>query len=277
MSTMLIYSHLPKRGCLGVITMTHVESERVAVISTSDMRKTFSQIKFELTNKKIGSRVNHLILEATKASPVWRFAFEHFPSRELSLSHRRLLYDMYFKEGKLLSLQANGTRIACYTITDKVSGKFYIGSTGNLYSRLSSHRGRLLKGTHRNKLMQSLHDSGAEWVYDWTEFDSVDAANKAELDAISSNQDNPKCINIAIVNTKGVLDTSLRCDNSHELKKYRKDNAGELNKKKRKRCIIGGDEYPSVREAARQLSTSQAALSWRINSVNFPDYYYKEP
>lgn len=46
-----------------------------------------------------------------------------------------------------------------YAICHPNSGKAYVGSTGNLYTRISQHRRNLIDGRHRNVDLQNAYDS----------------------------------------------------------------------------------------------------------------------
>jgi len=49
-----------------------------------------------------------------------------------------------------------------YVITDRVSGKFYIGSSVNVRRRAMQHQYRLEKLTHANPILQAIWNSGAD-------------------------------------------------------------------------------------------------------------------
>lgn len=53
-----------------------------------------------------------------------------------------------------------------YHITNMVNGKRYVGSSKNLYQRLSSHRAYLRKGVHQNSYLQNSWNKHGEEAFD---------------------------------------------------------------------------------------------------------------
>ena len=56
---------------------------------------------------------------------------------------------------------------AVYFITDKETGKSYVGSTSNIQDRIKYHRNRLNKNIHNNKELQAAYNNnpGLEVIY----------------------------------------------------------------------------------------------------------------
>jgi len=91
--------------------------------------------------------------------------------------------------------------IAVYEIRNTVSGKFYIGSSANLYERWRTHKNKLRAGTHPNpKLQASWNKHGeAAFVFIKTaEFDSIDDMCACEEGLINAHIANPLCCNLSL-------------------------------------------------------------------------------
>jgi group I intron endonuclease len=70
--------------------------------------------------------------------------------------------------------------VASYTITDRASGVFYVGSTKDLRSRLTLHRSFLLRGNHHCKRLQEQFVSWDGLDIEYVVHDSVEEAQAAE-------------------------------------------------------------------------------------------------
>lgn len=83
----------------------------------------------------------------------------------------------------------------CYIINHIASGKFYIGSTVNLYERFHVHQSHLRSGIHKNRVLQSLFDECPDLHLEFVTTIDRDAAyviEQSELDIFIGHE---KCIN----------------------------------------------------------------------------------
>ena len=90
--------------------------------------------------------------------------------------------------------------IAVYEIRNTISGKFYIGSSGNLYERWRTHRTKLRKRTHPNPKLQSSWSKHGESAFAFVklaEFDCTVAMGIAEEALINELFEDPLCCNLS--------------------------------------------------------------------------------
>lgn len=83
-----------------------------------------------------------------------------------------------------------------YTITHLPTGKFYIGSTGNVSSRISQHVSELIRGKHGNHLLQKVVKSETEIEVTAIYTDSADKAQQAEQELLDLYHGHDNCCNI---------------------------------------------------------------------------------
>jgi len=91
--------------------------------------------------------------------------------------------------------------IAVYEIRNTVSGKFYIGSSANLYERWRTHKNKLRAGTHPNPKLQaswSKHGEEAFVFIKTAEFDSVVDMGACEEGLIRTHITDPLCCNLSL-------------------------------------------------------------------------------
>lgn len=90
--------------------------------------------------------------------------------------------------------------MAVYQIRNVVSGKFYIGSTGNLYERWRKHKNKLRAGTHPNSKLQASWNKHGEDAFKFElleEFSSIAAMEKAEQALLDAHLGTSACYNLA--------------------------------------------------------------------------------
>lgn len=91
---------------------------------------------------------------------------------------------------------ANKAHPAQYTITHVASGKYYIGSTGNMERRRWDQMKTLNAGCHSNPNLRELYTPGDELVFDVNPVESREAAFEAEQRLLDSKQSDPKLLNV---------------------------------------------------------------------------------
>ena len=86
---------------------------------------------------------------------------------------------------------------AVYQIEDTVSGKFYIGATGDITTRLNEHVRDLENNQHNNKNLQETYNNNeTSIVINILPIDTVETAFLLEKQLIKENKDNPDLLNI---------------------------------------------------------------------------------
>lgn len=105
--------------------------------------------------------------------------------------------------------------IGAYLLTDKKTGKFYVGSSGELKKRLKRHFTELEKKIHHNPRLQKLWSEGAEIVTTVLPTDTREEAYLLEQDVISKFKDSDKMLNISLGVSGG--DNLTRNDNREEI------------------------------------------------------------
>lgn len=85
--------------------------------------------------------------------------------------------------------------IASYTVRDRVTGYYYIGSTVKLSKRLRDHRYELAKGIHYNRKLQLNYCSWDNYDIFFTLHDTIEQARAMEQENIDKHYNDPMCCN----------------------------------------------------------------------------------
>ncbi|MNV33450.1 NUMOD3 motif (2 copies) [compost metagenome] len=80
--------------------------------------------------------------------------------------------------------------VASYTITDRSSGVFYVGSTKDLRNRLTLHKSFLLRGVHHCKRLQAQFVAWEDLDIEYTLHDSVEEAQAVEQAILEAKHPN---------------------------------------------------------------------------------------
>jgi hypothetical protein len=83
----------------------------------------------------------------------------------------------------------------CYILNHISSGKFYIGSTVNLYERFHVHLSHLRAGIHKNHQLQSLYDDDQDIHIEFVTTPDRDAAYIIEQSELDLHVGHPDCLN----------------------------------------------------------------------------------
>lgn len=87
-------------------------------------------------------------------------------------------------------------RPGCYILTHVESGKFYIGSTGNLYERHHVHMSHLYSGIHKNLQLQELFDSDDYCLMEHLLTADREIAYQLEQTELDRWIGHPDCLNV---------------------------------------------------------------------------------
>jgi len=90
---------------------------------------------------------------------------------------------------------------AAYVLTDVVTGMFYVGSTGNLSARLSSHRSKLNRGVHDNHIFQRSYSGWHNIQIEYVEYSTLDSARRHEQSLLDFHAGDPLFANIGTGST----------------------------------------------------------------------------
>lgn len=86
--------------------------------------------------------------------------------------------------------------IGIYVITDKRTGKFYVGSSQDLRKRIERHFNELKDNKHHNKTFQDLWNKGGDFFASELELNNREEAYELEQELITKNINNVLLINI---------------------------------------------------------------------------------
>lgn len=86
---------------------------------------------------------------------------------------------------------------AAYALHHDKSGKVYVGSTGNLYARMSQHRTDLKRGVHRNPNLQAAFDDDPKFSMSYVETESKEQAVEIEQHLLSTHHSSGRLLNVA--------------------------------------------------------------------------------
>jgi group I intron endonuclease len=106
-------------------------------------------------------------------------------------------------------------RTGVYTLTDIVSGKFYVGSSQDAEMRVRRHFRELRLKSHRNDLLQKLWDSGAKIVPVYYPTETREDAYELEQDFLDRYKDSDLLLNICLTAKGG--DNLTRHPNRDEI------------------------------------------------------------
>lgn len=87
-----------------------------------------------------------------------------------------------------------------YQIRNLVSGKFYIGSSSNIYKRWEVHKRRLRNGDHHSPKLQASWNKHGEELFKFdilVKCDSIEDMEAREQALIESHYNNPLCCNVS--------------------------------------------------------------------------------
>lgn len=95
-----------------------------------------------------------------------------------------------------------------YVIHHTQTGRFYVGSAGNVPERLSTHRNRLRSGTHENRHLQAAYNDSADLTFTTMLTTSRETAFDREQATLDFFRGSPALFNIGVedvrVPSKGV-------------------------------------------------------------------------
>lgn len=194
---------------------------------------------------------------------------------------------------------SEGKKVAgAYMLTHVLSGRFYIGSSSNLYFRTKYHEHKLRVGTHEVTALQSDYNQDSDIVFKYWITDTEEQARRTEEELVSFYWTDVNLYNQAYL-IPGVgrrFTEEQRQEHSARLKNIpRSDEAKErmavaqrLSWKKGNRTWtegggkakrpveINGKIYASISEAARQLDLIHMTVLKRVQSTShkFQEWKY---
>ncbi|MNN29467.1 GIY-YIG catalytic domain protein [compost metagenome] len=86
---------------------------------------------------------------------------------------------------------------AAYALHHDKSGRTYVGSTGNLYARMSQHRTDLKRGVHKNPNLQEAFNDDPKFSMSFMATESKEQAVEIEQHLITTHHSSGRLLNIA--------------------------------------------------------------------------------
>lgn len=86
---------------------------------------------------------------------------------------------------------------AAYVIKNETKDLFYIGSSANIKHRLGAHRWGIKNNKHHNVRFRESYEEGDHITVTLYIASNVEETREMELELITLNKNNPKCVNIA--------------------------------------------------------------------------------
>lgn len=83
-----------------------------------------------------------------------------------------------------------------YIITHEPTGRFYVGSTTDLYFRIASHKSELNRGMHGNRNLQEVYTRPEDLQITVVPAETLDSVRDAEQELLDLFLPNPLCCNI---------------------------------------------------------------------------------
>lgn len=178
-------------------------------------------------------------------------------------------------------------QIGIYVITHVLTGRFYIGSTGNYPQRKSQHLTLLNSNSHNAAKLQEAFNSDPDltWFF-WPTTDRLTAA-QSEMERLSAHWGEPLLCNTFLSSKHGLREKSpelrrhlatlatgrLHSKETKEqmsLRRRGRPKSPEWSAKiaaaSAKAIIIDGISYPSMTSAARELDLQIGCVAARIKS-----------
>jgi predicted GIY-YIG superfamily endonuclease len=164
-----------------------------------------------------------------------------------------------------------------YIITHLGTGKFYIGSSSNLYKRKLNHESQLRQGRHDNAGLQEIYNQSTQMYFSYWISADIEQAKTWEQILLDRHWGDPLLLN----GTSHATKSSLGIPNFSERMKdwanahwntpegaAHRAKVSEMSKAKAKRVSIDGVIYNSVPEAAEKLNMPPARIYQRIRYHN---------
>lgn len=94
--------------------------------------------------------------------------------------------------------------IGYYRLTHRPTGKFYVGSSGDLDRRMWRHRTELSSGTHPNRNLQDVYTNWDDFEISITYTTTLEEARHEEQQLINRFVGTPLCCNVSISSVNGI-------------------------------------------------------------------------
>ena len=143
----------------------------------------------------------------------------------------------------------------CYILNHRLTGKFYIGSTSNLYRRYQQQLTSLRLGANHNPELQRLFDNDDHFDYEWIVSTDRDHAYDIEQRELDRFLNHPDCINVLNDARKGWKRGTMPIDQIVRLKE-------------RNATVHGDNKYRlgmRSTEETRERQSISMRESYRIN------------
>lgn len=193
------------------------------------------------------------------------------------------------------------TTIGVYKISNKITGKYYIGYSKDIYQRWYDHRRKLKYGKHPNIILQHSYNKHTLEAFIFEiihKFDNLEDAKNKELEYLENLEIRSILYNmnynnsggyyertpesnkkISDANKKRIQDKNSFYGKKHteeQKQKWSEQKLGKSNVKKSKQVTIDNINYNSITEASKKLNVSGDTITKRIKSTEseFDNYKY---
>lgn len=153
--------------------------------------------------------------------------------------------------------------IAVYTITDPLSKKFYIGSTGSLQNRINKHKYDLKNNKHYNKGLQELFNSNVKFKFDYVITETLEQARSMEDMMLKSSWGNPNLLNISTDSKGGHSEDTRQRLSIKKKDYYSKFNPYIRTKENREKLSIANTGKKHSEETKKKISDNKKL--WQSN------------
>lgn len=177
-----------------------------------------------------------------------------------------------------------------YVITHEPTGLYYVGSSHNVGSRLSNHKGTLGRNQHRNAMLQDAYNKQPCGLVTWFEnTTNREEAYKREQELLDKAINDPLCCNVSRIaesTSAGIAHIKhIQKSKSELMKKWHSENPERAKvitqamvEARRKGVMWDGVEYTSLRKAWEANNKDWRKVYKRLNDPNdLGVYLLKEP
>ncbi len=168
-------------------------------------------------------------------------------------------------------IHAKSRVVGVYVIYHPKTGKYYVGSTSNLYSRIVAHLSGLRKNNHENSSLNLAFKSDPQIEIICYKTDDREKAFELEQDLMDSNKHN--LFNKALDSKNNFHGYIYKGKPMPDWIREKISNSSRIRTDlKRTPINIDGVVYSSVSEASRQLGINKRTLFRRIHSKTHHNY-----
>lgn len=159
-----------------------------------------------------------------------------------------------------------------YKIVNTLNGKYYIGSSQNIKTRIRKHFELLKRNVHHSIYLQNSYNLHGKNVYECCLIECCDVNDliNVEQNYLDGIDDWSLVYNINKTATGGGYDLSIHPNETEIRERMSKANTG----KHTKPYFINDIKYDTLQEGANELGVDFSTIGNRLRNWNNKDYYY---